>query len=302
MTKKRLLSGLLFAALLFSNGGAKAECAPLVYRVTDTAGRCIYLLGTIHIGEPSMYPLSEAVETAYRESDVLAVELDLYTFNQSILKSLRYSAALMYGPGEDVTSHLSPETYALGLEKLGVAPFMLKNMRPALWYSLAENLIYSQAGLSPDYGVDLHLLKRAWQDGKRVDELEGLDSQLNTLLALPDAALDFEIYQSLSNMEAAADAARGLMDAWETGDEEALLMYLGETAEIAPEDLDDAYADFLDTLLGMRNEDFEVLARGYLDRGEKALIAIGAGHIVGQDGLAARLSRAGYTVTEIGRE
>ena len=35
--------------------------------------------------------------------------------------------------------------------------------------------------------------------------------------------------------------------------------------------------------------------------GRKALIAIGAFHIVGEDGLAARLTRAGFLVEEIGR-
>ena len=54
-------------------------------------------------------------------------------------------------------------------------------------------------------------------------------------------------------------------------------------------------------LVDVNESDFEEKAVAYLEKGETALIAIGAAHIVGDDGLAARLRRAGYEVKEIGR-
>ena len=64
---------------------------------------------------------------------------------------------------------------------------------------------------------------------------------------------------------------------------------------------DETYDEFNDVLMVSRNEEFEKQAVQYLESGETALIAIGAFHILGDDGLAARLARAGYEVTEIGR-
>ena len=46
---------------------------------------------------------------------------------------------------------------------------------------------------------------------------------------------------------------------------------------------------------------FEEQAIRYLADGKTALIAIGAAHIVGEDGLAQRLAWDGFTVEEIGR-
>ena len=71
--KKRLLSGLIAAALLLQPYAAGAESTPLVYRVTDGQGHVLYLLGTIHVGSDGMYPLGSAVEEAYENADILAV-------------------------------------------------------------------------------------------------------------------------------------------------------------------------------------------------------------------------------------
>ena len=70
-----------------------------------------------------------------------------------------------------------------------------------------------------------------------------------------------------------------------------------EHAELA-----EAYAEYSDTLIDSRNDGFEEQALAYLNSGKMALIAVGAFHIIGENGLAEKLARAGYTVEEIGRE
>ena len=88
--KKRialLLAALLLALPLLTL--AEAGSQPLLYRVTDEDGHTVYLLGTIHIGREDMYPLSDAVWTAYHASDVLAVEIDMVAYAGSLLSSLR---------------------------------------------------------------------------------------------------------------------------------------------------------------------------------------------------------------------
>lgn len=295
--RKRLISCLLAAAMLLPAAAAGAESAPLVYRVRDGGENQIYLLGTIHVGNEDMYPLGDAVEQAYRESDILAVEADLYAIGGSLLSSLKYTFSLMYPLGDSAKNHLSPETYALGVEKLGMPEIALSRMKPVMWYSLAENMVYASAGLDATLGVDYKLLKRAHQDGKTICELEGMESQMNTLLALPEEVLDAELQALFSAPEETAEALKALAEAWRTGDEETLCAFLTFQGE---EGLEEAYEDFSDALVEVRNEDFEKLARQYLENGEKALIAIGAGHIVGPDGLAQRLARAGYYVEKVG--
>ena len=294
--KKRFFAVLLTAALLFQAGAVRAESAPLVYRVTDGDGHVIYLLGTIHVGNKDMYPLGAAVEEAYRETDLLAVELDLYEMGGSILGSLKYAFTLMYGFNDSIKNHISPETYALGVEKLGMPEIALRQMRPALWYSLAENYMISSVGLDAALGVDYHLLERAHKDGKAVEALETMEEQLDALLRIPEAVIDYEIQAMLTYPEESGAGLLALFEAWRQGDLEALTAMLEGQGEEMEAELQADYDTYSDVLIVDRNDGFEKKALEYLQQGQRALIAIGAFHILGEEGLANRLARAGYRV------
>ncbi len=298
--KKRLLTGLIAAALLLQPCAAGAESAPLVYRVTDVEGHVLYLLGTIHVGNDDMYPLGSAVEEAYENADILAVELDLYAYGGNLFSSLKTAFTLMYGAQDNIKNHISPETYALGVKSFGMPEIALQRMKPAMWYSLAENYIYTKAGLDAMKGVDYGLLKQAHKDGKQIDELESLESQLATLLAIPEAVIDYEVQVMLTYPEESVQGLRALFDAWRVGDEAALRMLLEQSTE-AEADLTEAYGEYSDVLIDSRNDGFEEQALMYLNSGKTALIAVGAFHIVGENGLAEKLARLGCTVEEIGR-
>ena len=299
--KKRLLTGLIAAALLLQPYAAGAESAPLVYRVTDGQGHVLYLLGTIHVGTDDMYPLGSAVEEAYENADIVAVEMDVYAYGGNLFSTMKTAFALMYGVQDNVKNHLSPETYALGVEKLGLPEIALQRMKPALWYSLAENFIIEKAGLDAMKGVDYGLLKNAHRDGKQIDELESLDAQMATLLAIPEEVIDYEIQAMLTYPEESAQGLRALFEAWRQGDEAGLRTLLEASTE-GEEDLSEAYEEYGDILIDSRNDGFEEQALAYLNSGKTALIAVGAFHIIGENGLAEKLARLGYTVEEIGRE
>ena len=297
---KKILAMLLCLSLLVPCLGAAAESHPLLYEARDDQGHVIYLLGTIHVGGEDMFPLSDAVWRAYNEAEALAVEVDVVTYQSNLLGAIRTVAELVYPFSDSAKNHLSPETYALGVEKLGLNEFVLNRMKPVAWYSLAEAYVYAAVGLSPEMGADYTLLEQAHRDGKRIDELEGMNDQTALMLDLPEEVLDQEIRLTLTYPAESGEGLRQLYDAWRTGDEGALLSVLGNPAEDT--DLAAAYDEFDDALLGSRNEGFDAQARAYLEKGETVLIAIGAAHIIGEDGVAARLRRAGYEVKEIGRE
>lgn len=293
--KKRWIALLLLLALLAHCCAAGAESAPLLFRVADAEGHHIYLFGTIHVGREDMYPFSGAVEDAFSDADVLAVEMDIQSVMSNFVELIKYSVSMVYGLGDNITNHISEETYQLGVEKLGYPEFLLKRMRPVAWYSLAEEYSYSLAGLSSDWGVDMQLLSKAKKAGKTVEETESLEEQLAALLTLPEEVMDEQIKLILTYPEEIAESMRLLVSLWQTGNREGL------EAVLAQEEDADAYGDYNETLIYSRNDGFEERAKKYLENGTTAMIAIGAFHILGQDGLAARLARAGYQVEEIGR-
>ena len=296
--KKRWMAALAALLLALQPCLALADSMPLLFRVTDEEGHRIYLLGTIHVGREDMYPMSDAVEKAFEEADVLAVELDMVSIMSDVTQLLKYSSLMVYGLDDDITNHISEETYRLGIEKLGYPEFLLKRMRPIAWYSLAEEYSYGQAGLSSDWGVDYQLLSRAKAAGKAIEETETLEAQMETLLNLPEEVMDEEIRLILENPEESAKSIKMLVKLWQIGYRAGLEAVLTVQEEAGDTE---SYGEFNETLIYSRNDGFEEQAKEYLKNGTTALIAIGAFHIVGEDGLAARLTRAGFLVEEIGR-
>ena len=293
---KKWITWALAVGLLLSMNAACAESNPLVYRVTDDKGHMIYLLGTIHVGSEDMYPLGDAVEAAYRETEILAVEADVLALTRDFSQALKYSMSLMYGAGDSAKNHLSPETYALGVEYLGQPEMVLRRMRPMAWISLAEESSYARLGLNSEWGADMRLLERAHADGKRIDELEGIEFQLNVMLNMSDAMVDYQIRETLAHAEETDEALRLLVNAWREGDRNALRVLLNQEQEEVPADLEAENAAYMALLYTERDEAFEARAREYLEKGERALIAVGAAHILREGGLADRLAEAGYTV------
>lgn len=282
-------------------GSALGESTPLIYKVTNKQGNTIYLLGTIHIGDRDMYPLSAAVEQAYQDSDILAVEMDLLAVQEDMAKMLEYSFSLMYTDGTKASDHMDPETYALGVETLGQPEMVLQMMRPVAWLSLAQEQSYTRIGQSADLGVDMMLLKRAREDGKTIHELESLESQMETLMSMPDKLVEFQLQQYFAYPEATDFSMRLLSAAWQQGNEDAFSVLLAQDAVGIPSELEAEYAAYEENLLHSRDNLFEQKAIEYLENGDKVLFAVGAAHIVGEGALADRLEKAGYTVEEIGR-
>ncbi len=79
--------------------------------------------------------------------------------------------------------------------------------------------------------------------------------------------------------------------AWKTGDLSALEKSSGAGLLADPE--------LRAALLTSRNEAWMSHLLPILDRSERPLIAVGAAHLLGEDGLPALLAREGYTVRRV---
>ena len=82
MTGSLLLAGLLAASQLVGAGRRGCPPAPapakkaMFWKVTSK-DNVAYLLGSIHLGSKSMYPLPKEIEDAFEHSALLAVEIDI---------------------------------------------------------------------------------------------------------------------------------------------------------------------------------------------------------------------------------
>src|SRR3989337_4346042 len=139
-----------------------------------------YLLGSIHLLKPDMYPLDRKIEEAFGRSGVLVVETNVRD-GAGEERQKRMLAGALY-PGDDTSrNHLSQETYdllrrrfpELSLDRLG----RVKPSAPAMPIAVLE---YQKMGVNYNHGIDVYFLDKA-SNGKRIRELERPVSASDTL-------------------------------------------------------------------------------------------------------------------------
>lgn len=306
---KKLLALLLVLVMLLSAGTAFAAATPDVYKVEDQNGNVIYLFGTMHMVRNDIYeseqPFGPALEEAYAYADILAVEVDVTKMLEASDDPEAQQAQMMemyYTDGTTVFDHGVSEEILLDMsEMLGIPAEMLAGIKLSNWASFLLFPLMQELNLNAENGADAWVLQRAYADGKQVVELESEAEQNRAIATMSDELALYNVEKILEDPASSVDGMELMYNAWITGDTETLKEALDDENTI--KGMDEELAKDLNehnaTLNANRDEEFFKDAVGFLERGEKVLIAIGAAHIIGDTGLVNSLTDAGYTVTKI---
>ena len=289
----RWLLALAFALWVSCPAWAQSAYTPPLWEVQAGQNR-IYLFGTIHVGRPDFYPLPAAVQSAYRDSDVLALEVD--PNNQQEAMTAVMSA--MYSPPDNIENHLPSEllTRVASLCQSYGLPFdQLRQMKPYLLMFTLTNFEYGKLGFSPEQGLESHFAERASMDGKTLVALESMTQQMQMLdqlsPELQTAMLNITV-DEISNGEVATLASE-MIDAWRSGNVDALGAVLSSEENELPDAL---AAQFHRQFISERNQDMAQKIERMLQSGKRVFVAVGAMHMAGVDGIPATLAAKGYKV------
>jgi len=290
----------------------RPDTKPLIWEVRAKEGDgLIYLFGSIHVGGEGLYPLPETIIEAYDSSEILAVEVDITGIYTNVLTQLALTHRLMYPEGDDITKHLSEETYELAvdfLKKNGQYLPVYDKYNIYFWSSLVDAIALSLAELDAGGGIDSYFLTKAHQDGKEIYEIESLVFQLDLLSKQPDLLQDYMLRSSILHMDLAIDNLRALFDAYRRGDEETLTeLVLSDVEDYELEELPAEVAeelmrmseDYFNQMYTERNIKMAECAEQFLNEGSKVFYVVGVAHMVGEGGIVNLLREAGYTVTQI---
>jgi len=291
---------LLVALLAAASGAWKAEAQePLfLWKASSNAGE-VYLLGSLHLATPDMYPLDERIEQALRDSDSVVVEVDTSSANQDVQEAIAMERGV-YTDGSTLSDHLSPEALrrvqAFVQEKqLPMALF--QPLRPWTVAATLQVLEMQRFGFDSKLGLERHFLRLASQQGKAVHELESAELQLETLAGMP---ADLQELFLVSTVEAQADLPERMdrmFEAWRTGDTADLEDELLGEYQARPEMFPLYKRIVVDRNVGMAERIVEMLEGG----GTWFVIA-GAAHMLGEHGLVELLRQHshGFEVVQIG--
>ncbi len=252
----------------------------------------VYLLGSIHLMKPEHYPLPAVIESAFTNARIAAFETDIEAL-ENPLAALKLLAQSRLPKGETLRDWLSPEVYASFTNHVKAAklpPTAFDQMKPMMAAVSLVMVQLQQLGFDAEYGLDKHFFPRAKEDGKEILPLETVDFQISLLTGLSKTEGELVMKSTLQDLDKMKQEFGDLFKAWQTGDAQKLDQFLNEATQEAPVIFKRLVTDRNHTWLPKVEE----LLRG--DR--NAIVIVGAGHLVGKEGLVEMLKKKGFKVTQ----
>lgn len=292
-----LFSGAIATAQTPQQMPAADTASPAMWRIADADSEFI-LLGTFHILPPALEWRTDALDAAMKNADAVYFEVEADTPEAqsktvSILMTQGFNppgVTLSSMLSDDDTQKLKDITRSLGLPFSAVEP-----MRPwQAFLTLSVQFIVKQ-GFQPGAGVDSVLLAESRTLGKELRFFETLEEQLNLFTTLdPDTEKNLLVL-TLQDWENQQQMFDDLFAAWGRGDTAFI-------DEIMNETMREQTPKVYDSLIVKRNQAWaEEIANAMNNSMGTALVAVGAGHLVGDEHSVPALLRAkGFEVSRYG--
>lgn len=282
---RRLLLGLLAALAL----AAPARAEPPVWVVKDRDSEMV-IFGSVHLLPPGLAWRPKRLEAALARADDLWFELPQGAAAQAEL-ARRAADAGALPPGKSL-SRLLPAADAARLgrvaEAYGVDKAALDRMEPWLAEIALASAVYRRAGADAGHGVEATLAAAAPRAARRA--LETPASQIAIFDGSPQAEQIASLRETLREMEDEPKAYEAMVRAWMAGDLQVLQREaLAPVRRTAP--------TLFRRLVTERNAAWtRALSRRLQGKG-RTVVVVGVGHLIGPEGLPARLRALGYSVS-----
>ena len=293
----RIRSGLaalgLAAAAIGASAPADAKAArPAMWQVSDKDTN-IYLFGTVHLLPPGTQWRTPKLEKATREAGTLVVETIVDEKNpQAFAAEL---ARLSIRPGlPPIISRVAPAKQAAlraAMAKSGIPEAALNNMETwAAAFALLQ-LQFKELGVSGTDGVELTLRQAFTAAGKRVEQLETNSQQLGFFDTLPEASQRELLEGAIETPAAAKRQFDAMLAAWISGDVDAMGRTFNAEFQNSPE--------MKEVLLKRRNANWAWWLHSRMAQPGTVFVAVGAGHLAGEDSVVEMLKKRGLRVRRI---
>jgi uncharacterized protein len=250
-----------------------------------------YLVGSIHLAKPDLYPLDPKLEAAFGSSSALVVEFDA-TREAEALAALMLQKAT-YPTGDTITKHVSQETLQkadLQLQKSGLGVPMFAQFKAWFLAQTIQVMELQRLGFSPEHGIDLYFLNKA-KGQKKILELESPDSQIAMLNSFTDKEQEQFLLYTLNDIGNTEKNLKEILSCWKEGDPDRLEKFLTQSVKDTPE-LQSVYRKLIED----RNVTMAKHVDGYLKTQDTYFIVVGSAHLIGETGLLNLLKKAGYSV------
>lgn len=298
----RLARPLLCLILLLAGCASAKPPTPALWRVSD-ADNSLYLLGSFHLLKPDDYPLSVTVQAAFKDAEAVLFELPPQEMG-SPATAMAMSRAALRSDGTRLTDEIGPElnakleTWAAAnaeaLAKSNMRAPLLQRFEPWFVALLIVNVEMAKLGLDPALGLDAHFVAEAAKAGKPGAGLETGAQQIALLDGMSGDEQRQLLRESLAEADEAKARTEALHAAWRRGDDKYLWREMGQAMRRE-------YPALYRRINVARNDAWlaPLEARLRAPGTDDTLVVVGALHLVGEDGVVAKLRAKGYKVERL---
>ncbi|MXO90201.1 TraB/GumN family protein [Pontixanthobacter aquaemixtae] len=266
-----------------------APTAPALWKVADE-DTTIYLFGTVHILPKDVEWYNAEIATALTTSDELVTEIYMPEGSEmQAQQAFLAKANLPEGQSlRDLLSEEQKESYEAAMTKLGLPVASFDTFEP--WFAAINlsMLPLLQAGYSPDAGVET-VLEAKVPDTPR-GELETIEFQVGVFDGLPMESQIKFLMETADGVDEIVPSLDAMVNEWAKGDPETLGDLMNEGFS------DPALAE---ALLYKRNSNWAQWIDTRLDTPGTVFIAVGAGHLAGEQSVQDALASIGIETTRV---
>ena len=286
-------AGSALLAVLLCSAPLCANAKSFLWRIEGKGRATSYLLGSIHVGKTSFYPLPAAIRRAYAASKVLVLEAR----PDRAMSSLGTAMTLgMYAPPDTLQKHISARSWKLVQRKakaVSLPEMAVERMRPWMLALTFAALDLKKDGFDPQQGIEMHLLKRVGR--RQVDVLEGAEWQMKLMASFPDKEQESFLLYTLSQTKLQRAMMKRMVSLWKRGDQRGLGKFL--TSTVAK---NRAFKLIYRKLITDRNHSMSKTIDAMLTkRPLPTLFVTGAGHLAGPQNIVDLLKKRGFRLTQL---
>jgi uncharacterized protein YbaP (TraB family) len=282
----RRLAGAL-AALAFA-GAAAAE--PPVWVVKDKDSEVV-LFGSVHVLPPNMDWTPPVLDQALKAADDIWFELPVDAQTEADTAALATQMGVL-PPDGSLFKILSPADGAL-MSKVAaaydVSPALLDRLQPWLAEIALAGGAYRKIGADANSGVEKTIAAMATPKAKR-KAFETPAEQIALLASGSQEEQIASLRETMQEMDEKPDEFQTLVKAWVDGDIKAL-----EHEALDP--IRKGSPELFRRLVSDRNARWTQVLDNRLKGHGVTVVVVGVGHLIGPDGVPARLRALGYSVT-----
>jgi uncharacterized protein len=263
-----------------------------LWKVSDGIST-LYIGGTVHLLGANDYPLPDAFNTAYKNSQKLIFETDLTQMESPATQSLMMQK-MMLPPGTTLKTVLTPSTYQKLQDYMtpkGIPIEMMQGFKPAM-ISVTLSMMEIQKMGQGGTGVDKFYHLQAIQDQKQIGKLEKVEEQIEFIASMGKGQEDEFILYTLRDLKILPQMLTNIKKAWRVGN-------LKKLTELGISPLKNEFPNIYKTLMLNRNNAWMPQILDMFKDTQTELVLVGALHLAGSDGLIAQLKGKGFSVEQM---